>query len=343
MKLPQLLLTLILSSFFFACRTAPEMSGTSESVPEKQLFLGGVLAEKMSIFKGADSPALSQPYAITDQLSSLKRLFEDAKAASETLPDDFYVEWRAAKDEVSMNFEQLSKADLKQWLNLNDTLLKYSGAVCFADELESLFFNVNSTDVVNEAAVKSALITRRYDRLYINVYSNSAFDFEHTTGGPIRLAQETDYPFDGDIKLVVELSDKRYMDLFVRIPEWADFASVTVRGVKYPARAGEYAEIARQWENGDEVMISLGLKPSVLKGKDDAFAFCFGSLRMSYEAQPDLPASQPVDDPMQFLQLVSPAAKLTTFTFSGIGGHPLVLQPYFAETSEGHYRTCWIK
>lgn len=338
-------LILLLLIAFSAChyRTAPELPGTSSSVEASEILLGGVLAEKLNGFTPVDTAVQgSQPIAIEGILNLQEQVSAMVANKEPAISDSLLNEWKSMAKEADLNFEHFAGVDLKNWVALNDSLLKYTGLVCFADELEKVFYNSQSPDVVTEEAIKSACYTRRYDRIYVNVYNNSTLNFKHTTGGNIRLIQDTNYPDDGEITFRVEMDDSRFMDLYIRIPEWAEYAAVTVLGVKYPTHPGEYTEVAKKWKNGDEVKVVLGLKPAVIKNEVGQFAFEYGPLFMTYEQDSTLTGTPQTGDPLQYLQFVSPAGKMPTFTFSGYQDHTLVLQPFYAETN-GNRRTAWIQ
>jgi DUF1680 family protein len=63
------------------------------------------------------------------------------------------------------------------------------------------------------------------------------------------------------------METKRYIELWIRIPEWAHNASVTVKGVKYLSQPGSYSRVAKQWKEGDVVEVELPLQnvPGYLK------------------------------------------------------------------------------
>ena len=193
--------------------------------------------------------------------------------------------------------------------------------------------------------LKSFFYTRRYDRIYVNQYGSSSIQYEHTTGGSVRLVQRTNYPFDGQVSIKFELQDKRFLDLYVRIPEWANHASVTVKGVKYPAIPGQFSEVARMWENGDQIEILVGFKPIVLEREEPtkAFALSYGSLLLSYFRTENNALIYTQDAPLNNLRFVSPPGEMPTFTFTGIPGQTLVFQPLFAESPKEAQRTIWLR
>ncbi|WP_372774316.1 hypothetical protein [Mangrovibacterium sp.] len=344
MKPIQSLLALFLLVGVISCqyRAATEPFGISESVGESEISLGGVLADKINGFSPVDSIRSENQPKLIDEILQLQNEIGKMKHESDaTVSADLSATWEEIRRTVDLSFETLAVADLRKWTEVNDSLLKHTGLVCYADELEKVFYNSQLAGVVSNEAVKSVCYTRRYDRIYVNIYNNSTFDFEHTTGGKIRLIQDTTFPNEGRIKLRVEMEDTRYLDLFVRIPGWSDMAAVTVKGVKYPVRPGEYTEIAKKWKNGDEIEIIVGMRPTVIRNDLNQLAFSYGALFLTYEKDSTTPEAVAVGDPAKDLQFVSPPGKMPTFTYGGIPDHTLVLQPFYAETDKGT-RTVWI-
>jgi DUF1680 family protein len=57
--------------------------------------------------------------------------------------------------------------------------------------------------------------------------------------------------------LTCETNDARYLDVYIRIPEWAVNPTVAHGNVKYVAHPGEYCQISRKWKDKDEFFIIL--------------------------------------------------------------------------------------
>ena len=78
----------------------------------------------------------------------------------------------------------------------------------------------------------------------------------------VRLKQETQYPWDGDIRLQLALEQPSHFTLHLRIPGWCRSAEIFVNGMAVDLGAcvtNGYAAISREWRNGDEVRISLSM------------------------------------------------------------------------------------
>ncbi|WP_423128868.1 hypothetical protein [Gaoshiqia sp. Z1-71] len=346
MKRDLFLLVFVLISLFSSCRyrTAPDQVGVSKAVASGQISLGGIIAEQLVEEHPENHNNETREHNLAQATNKLIIKTEELKNRNRTIKTENLIrDWETLQETITDRFEQLTAEDIRLWVAWNDSLLKYTGQVWFADELERMFYNAPIPDVITEEQVKSVCYTRLYDRIYVNIYGSSAIEYEHTTGGKIRMIQDTKYPYDGSIRLRFEMQDTRYLDLFIRIPEWADRASVTVKGVKYNVIAGQFTEVAKKWKNGDEVEIILGMRPNVIRSMGNKLAFTYGPLFLTY-VKPfhELPVF-PESDPIRHLQFVSPPGTIPTFTFSGIPREALALQPYFAERDSAEVRTAWIK
>lgn len=82
-------------------------------------------------------------------------------------------------------------------------------------------------------------------------------------GGAVRVQQETGYPFDGKIEIIVETDRPSEFPLRVRIPDWADGAQLTVAGKAIAAPAGDYLYVLRRWQSGDRIALTLPMRPAV--------------------------------------------------------------------------------
>ena len=83
-------------------------------------------------------------------------------------------------------------------------------------------------------------------------------------GQTITLKEETRYPFETEVKFTVSTNAAVTFPLYLRIPEWAKGASVSVNGANADISnaTGKYVRIERQWFNGDKVTLSLPMSIS---------------------------------------------------------------------------------
>jgi DUF1680 family protein len=119
--------------------------------------------------------------------------------------------------------------------------------------------------------------------------------------GDVRLSLSTNYPWQGDVRVEVQASGDAPWELALRVPQWAEGATVTHGGSLADVKPGEYARIRRSWSNGDVVVLSLPLATRIIRPhpRMDAVRDCIaierGPLVYCLEA-PDVPQDVAVDD-----------------------------------------------
>jgi DUF1680 family protein len=99
--------------------------------------------------------------------------------------------------------------------------------------------------------------------LQMHQYLSAKIEAELGAGRRVTLRTETDYPWDGVVKVTVEECDGKGWKLALRVPGWCGGASLRVNGraVEGVASAGSYAVVERAWQAGDVVELELPLQP----------------------------------------------------------------------------------
>ncbi|MGB6475110.1 MAG: beta-L-arabinofuranosidase domain-containing protein [Candidatus Sulfotelmatobacter sp.] len=94
--------------------------------------------------------------------------------------------------------------------------------------------------------------------VYVNLYIPSTVRW--TQGGAqIELTQKSDYPYDPQVRFEVKASKAAKFAVNLRIPQWAEGASIAVNGKREAAAAGSFARVKRHWKNGDRIELELPL------------------------------------------------------------------------------------
>jgi uncharacterized protein len=95
--------------------------------------------------------------------------------------------------------------------------------------------------------------------VYVNLYIPSTVRW--TQGGAqVSLTQTSEYPFDAHVQFEVKTSKTANFAVNLRIPAWAEGASVSVNGKREAASAGSFARVQREWKDGDRIEVELPLK-----------------------------------------------------------------------------------
>jgi DUF1680 family protein len=115
------------------------------------------------------------------------------------------------------------------------------------------------------AALPGYFYSTSRDGIYVHLYDNSALDWHLENGTGIKIAQATNYPWDGNVDLTVTPTQAAEFTLYLRIPGWAATAQVSVNGQPVRgAKSGQYLPIKRRWLAADKVRLQLDMTPVVI-------------------------------------------------------------------------------
>ena len=104
------------------------------------------------------------------------------------------------------------------------------------------------------------------DGIYVHLYDNSELDWHLENGTGLKIAQKTDYPWNGNVEITVTPAKASDFTFFLRISGWAERAQVSVNGKGVTgAKPGEYLPINRRWSPGDVVHLNLEMPVQVLE------------------------------------------------------------------------------
>ena len=98
----------------------------------------------------------------------------------------------------------------------------------------------------------------------VHLYGGNAATLE-VDGKPVRLTEESRYPWSGRIHITVEPEASQHFSLHLRIPGWADGAHAAVNGdaVDLPRSTNHgYLDLTRDWTPGDVVELDLPMQPA---------------------------------------------------------------------------------
>ena len=107
----------------------------------------------------------------------------------------------------------------------------------------------------------------------------------HTTVGstPVQVIEETEYPFRGAIRMYVNPASPLSFALRLRIPIWADGASIQVNGKPEAQPApSSFARVERTWKRGDVVEIKFPMKTRASRWFHNSVAVERGPLVFSH-------------------------------------------------------------
>lgn len=146
------------------------------------------------------------------------------------------------------------------------------------------------------ASLDSYLATTDADGLQLHLYAPSEF-VAAVGDGRVRLTVETDYPWDGRIRVSVQESPDSEWTLSLRVPAWAQGATLTVgdgSGNQQHPAPGSYARLRRTWRPGEtvELVLPMPVRLTAADERIDAVRGC-----VAIERGPLVYAVEQVDQP----------------------------------------------
>jgi DUF1680 family protein len=181
------------------------------------------------------------------------------------------------------------------WIQLNRELLSLTGEAKYAEEIEKSAYNdllgaqdpngedwcyysfpngkrVNTTywrcckssgamALEELPAVAYGLVAE--NTIAVNLYGPGRATIITPQAGTVNLEQITSYPFDGTIRLTIQPERAANFAVRVRIPSWADKATITVNGaaVTGAITPGSYFTLERTWRGKDEIVLQFPMTP----------------------------------------------------------------------------------
>jgi DUF1680 family protein len=120
------------------------------------------------------------------------------------------------------------------------------------------------------------------DTIWVNLYGASELETELPSIGKVKLSQETEYPWNGRVRIKIKTAPEKEFALKLRIPGWAKDAKVRVNlrpgssgresaqtssqsSQSLLTSAATYHEIRRVWKAGDIIDLDLQMETELIE------------------------------------------------------------------------------
>jgi DUF1680 family protein len=219
------------------------------------------------------------------------------------------------------------------WIQLNLQLLRLTGEAKYGDELERAFYNhlaAAQHPKGDDWCYYTALEGRKpYDAHITCCHSSgprgmvlaplaaylrgqvdgndsllvSTLETSHVTltlgGQTVNVEQQSEFPRVGRSVLTMRLAKPATFALQVRVPQWASPLAVQVASQRCQSRGGWALVPAREWKDGDRVLIDFTLQARLVRGEhgnSGRVAAVWGPFVLAYDhdGNPGLPAAKSV-------------------------------------------------
>jgi DUF1680 family protein len=148
------------------------------------------------------------------------------------------------------------------------------------------FFCCCGTGLENFSKLSEGFYFHNEHSLWVNLFFASELNWREKG---VILRQETRFPEEAGTRLLIQAKSPARFTLNVRIPYWADGASVTLNGKPFEPKQKlepcSYAKIDRTWKNGDRVDVKLPMRLHLQPIPDDPTlaAIMYGPLVLAGE------------------------------------------------------------
>ncbi|WP_077623295.1 glycoside hydrolase family 127 protein [Sediminibacillus massiliensis] len=115
------------------------------------------------------------------------------------------------------------------------------------------------------ASLGQYIYSSNESEIYVHLYVGGETEVD-VNGQSVRLKQETNYPWEGNINFTVSSDAPTDYTVALRIPAWCRNAAITVNGqaVDYSEVNG-YAKIQREWQDGDQINLTLEMPVEIIR------------------------------------------------------------------------------
>jgi uncharacterized protein len=109
--------------------------------------------------------------------------------------------------------------------------------------------------------------SKSQDNLWINLYGSSRLTTRLPAGQTLKLNQQTDYPWNGRVRLTLLECGEQPFVLKLRIPGWTKSATVRLNGLRVEGSPvpGSYFPVRRAWQAGDFLDLDLPMPVNVVE------------------------------------------------------------------------------
>lgn len=153
---------------------------------------------------------------------------------------------------------------------------------------EECFWCCVGTGMENPGLYGRFIYARDADGVFVNLFIPS----ELKVADGFRIRQETRFPFESSSALRLSLAKPSTFSLRVRHPEWIAAGDMSLRlngeVLRADSKPGTYAEIRREWKDGDRLEVALPMKISAERLPDgsDWAALLYGPLVLAAPGGP---------------------------------------------------------
>jgi uncharacterized protein len=129
--------------------------------------------------------------------------------------------------------------------------------------------------------VESMWMATNDNGLALVTYGPSIVKARVGKGQEVTITEETNYPFNGSVKLTINTQKSVLFPIDLRIPGWADSITIRFKEKEINLKNATTYKIRERWKNGDQIMVELPMRMRIEKRYNNSLALLRGPLYFS--------------------------------------------------------------
>ncbi len=104
---------------------------------------------------------------------------------------------------------------------------------------------------------------KTHNSIWLHIFGSNRLETE-VSNGSLVLDQKTHYPWDGNIKIIIQDAPSKPFRLNIRIPAWTQNVELDINEENIEAIPGKYVSINRQWKAGDILTLLIPMETELV-------------------------------------------------------------------------------
>jgi uncharacterized protein len=100
-------------------------------------------------------------------------------------------------------------------------------------------------------------------------------------GKEVTISEETEYPFNGNVKLTIGTEESVRFPIEIRIPGWAGSVTINYKNKAVVAKGGSHFRMDEKWKKGDQITLEIPMEFRIEKRYNNALSLLRGPLYFS--------------------------------------------------------------
>jgi hypothetical protein len=144
--------------------------------------------------------------------------------------------------------------------------------------------------------IESMWMATNDNGLAVVTYGPSVVKARVGKGMEVTVTEETDYPFNGSVKLTISTNQSVRFPIELRIPGWADSVTVKYKKKTIIVKGTSEFRINEKWKNGDQIFIGMPMNIRVEKRYNNSLSVLRGPLYFSLRIDKEYKSVKIKDD-----------------------------------------------